>query len=384
MSTPRATAGPSHSSVVVIGAGQAGLSAGYYLRRAGLRPGEGYVIVDTADRPGGAWRLAWPSLRLFSPASQSSLPGWPMPPWAEGFPRAQHVVDYLTSYELRYSLPVLRPIDVHGVHDGGPGEPRYRVSTSAGDWTADAVISTTGTWGRPFWPAYPGQHAFAGRQLHTADYRGPEELAGAHVVVVGGGNSAAQLLAEISTVATTTWVTQHPPRFLPDDVDGRVLFAMAAARAAQLASGQAAAPAKGAALGDIVMVPSVREARERGVLHSEPMFSRLTPDGVSWTDGRRQRADVVLWCTGFRPALSHLAPLRLPRIDGHALTEGTRAAGRTGLHLLGYGDWTGPASATLIGVGRTARAAVDDIVQHTLTSTGTSKDRGPHCGSGRQ
>jgi putative flavoprotein involved in K+ transport len=277
-----------------------------------------------------------------------------MPPWTvdDGYPLAEHVVDYLTRYEQRYDLPVERPVRVASVtrSDGG-----LRVRTDAGEWDTEVVVSATGTWSRPFVPSYPGMDEFAGRQLHTADYRGRREYEGQHVVVVGGGNSAAQILAEVSQVAATTWVTLRPPRFLPDDVDGHDLFAIATRRRRQLDAGQFEEGGV-MGLGDIVMVPSVREVRDRGVLVAAPMFSRLTERGVAWDDsGRVVEADTVIWCTGFRPALSHLASLRLRNADGHIATTGTQAVGEPRLHLLGYGDWTGPASATLIGVGRPAR-----------------------------
>src|SRR5699024_6139690 len=97
----------------------------------------------------------------------------------------------------------------------------FVVETSHGIWRAKYVISATGTWGAPFVPKYPGASEFAGEQLHTVDYRSPEPFRDKRVVVVGGGNSAAQILAEVSMVADTTWVTQRAPRFMPDDVDGR-------------------------------------------------------------------------------------------------------------------------------------------------------------------
>ncbi|GAA2093146.1 ArsO family NAD(P)H-dependent flavin-containing monooxygenase [Microlunatus panaciterrae] len=348
--------------VLVIGGGQAGLAAAYYLRRSGLTAGAEYVVLDAAPAAGGAWQHNWPSLRLFSPPEYSSLPGWPMPPYPEdGYPPASHVVDYLTRYEQRYALPVRRPVRVQSVRraDGDP-RGRLEVDTPSGAWSARAVISATGTWGRPFLPRYPGMELFGGHQLHSADYVGPDGFTGRRVVVVGGGNTAAQLLAEISLVADTTWVTLRPPRFLPDDVDGRVLFDVATARRRALDAG---GPDTGgvAGLGDIVMVPTVRAARDRGDLVPQPMFERITPTGVVWSDGREQRADVIVWCTGFRPDLAHLVPLGLRGPDGRIPTVGTRARDEPRLHLLGYGDWTGPASATLVGVGRTARAAVADI-----------------------
>ena len=341
--------------VVVIGGGQAGLAAGYFLRRAGAD----FAILDSRSEPGGAWRAAWPSLRLFSPAEHNPLPGWPMPRQRGAeYPTVDHVVDYLTRYEQRYELPVHRPAHVTGVYDEGE---HLAVRTDRGTWRASAVISATGTWGSPYVPAYPGQREFAGRQLHTASYRHPEEFRGQRVVIVGGGNSAAQILAEVSAVADTTWVTRREPRFMPDDVDGRVLFDVATGREAARRAGSADASGV-AALGDIVMVPPVLGARERGALRAEPVFTHLTRNGVGWSDGTERRADAVIWCTGFRAGLQHLRPLRLRRRDGVVPTEGTRSVQEPRLHLLGYGDWTGAASATLIGAGRTAKSAVAEIL----------------------
>ncbi|RVX41442.1 cation diffusion facilitator CzcD-associated flavoprotein CzcO [Nonomuraea polychroma] len=335
------------TDVVVIGAGQAGLAAGYYLRRAGID----FTILDAQESPGGAWRHAWPSLRLFSPAQYSSLPGRMMPaPAAGDYPSADDTVAYLTDYEQRYQLPIVRPATAHAVRraDG-----RLAVETGTRTWHARIVVSATGTWWRPYVPHYPGMRAFRGRQLHTAQYRGPEPFRGRRVVIVGGGNSAAQILAELSTVAQTTWVTLRPPRLLPDELDGRALFALATRH-------QQGGESIGA-LGDIVAVTPVKQARDRGVLKAEPMFSRVTPTGVAWPDGSALECDVILWCTGFRPALGHLAPLKLRGPDGLIPTDGTRARAEPRLHLIGYGDWTGAASATLIGASRTAREMVSQI-----------------------
>ncbi|MGW7544017.1 ArsO family NAD(P)H-dependent flavin-containing monooxygenase [Streptomyces sp. NPDC054770] len=351
----------SHSTqVVVIGGGQSGLAAGYHLRRLGLD----FVILDAQTTPGGAWQHVWDSLRLFSPAAYSSLPGRLMPPQSgETYPDAQHVVEYLTDYERRYELPVERPVRVLGVHQDGR---HLRVETDSGTWHARAVMSATGTWWRPFLPAVPGQAAFGGRQLHTAEYRNPADVAGQRVIVVGGGNSGAQIAADLAYDTDLTWVTQRPPRFLADDIDGRALFDAATARRRALDEGRTDTGGV-ASLGDIVAVRPVREARDRGLLKATSMFSRLIPDGVEWADGSRADADVIIWCTGFRPALSHLAPLRL-RLRGrrgHIATAGTRAVDEPRVHLLGYGDWTGPASATLIGVGRPARDAARALAELT-------------------
>ncbi|WP_020393242.1 ArsO family NAD(P)H-dependent flavin-containing monooxygenase [Kribbella catacumbae] len=343
---------------MVIGGGQAALATGFYLRRAGLVPGEDFVILDAAEHPGGAWAQMWPSLRTFSPTQHSSLPGWMMPAWTadSGYPLAAHVVDYLTRYEERYQLSVLRGVRVSSVQYGDRG--RLVVCTAHGDWIAEHVVSATGTWSRPFVPAYPGH--FGGRQLHTAQYRQASDFADERVMIVGGGNSAAQILAEVSEVADTTWVTLRPPRFLPDEVDGRALFEIATNRRR---TREAGGPDTGgvAGLGDIVMVDSVRAARDRDVLHARGPFEQLTHDGARWHDGTQLSVDTIIWCTGFRPALHHLTPLGLRGPDGLIATEGTQAVKEPRLHLVGYGDWTGPASATLIGVGQTTRALAAEI-----------------------
>lgn len=338
--------------VVVIGGGQAGLAVGFYLRRAPLS----WAVLDAQDGPGGAWPRTWDSLRLFSPARFSSLPGWIMPGGVDEYPTREAAVEYLARYEERYALPVERPVHVRAVRreDGG-----FVLDTDGGEWRARAVVSATGSWARPYVPDVPGRASFGGMQVHSAEYRAPDDLAGKRVLVVGGGNSGAQLLAELSLVADTTWVTLAEPTFLPDHVDGRYLFDQATAL--YRAQKQGRPPPPPADLGDIVMVPPVREARDRGVLRAVRPFVRMTERGVVWPDGREEAVDAIVWCTGFRPALEHLRPLGVVEADGRVRVQGTRSVREPLLWLVGYGNWTGFASATLIGVGRSARGTVDEV-----------------------
>lgn len=338
--------------VRVIGAGQAGLAVGYYLRRSGLSFG----ILDSEDDAGGAWRHGWDSLRAFSPARWSSLPGWLMEGGADDYPTRDEVVDYFRRYEERYELPIRRPVKVESVRRRGDG---LLVGTDAGEWSARAVVSATGTLRAPFIPEYPGRESFRGRQLHSSEYRTPEEFSGERVLVVGGGNSGAQIMAEVSRVADATWVTSESPKFLPDDVDGRVLFERATERYRAKVEGRPS-PA-GVSLADIVMVPPVKEARDKGDLAGVRPFERFTEGGVVWPVGSEERADAVIWATGFGVGLSHLDPLGVMDGSGRIEVEGTRSVAEPRLWLVGYGDWTGFASATIIGVGRTARDTAREI-----------------------
>ncbi|WAG76862.1 ArsO family NAD(P)H-dependent flavin-containing monooxygenase [Metapseudomonas furukawaii] len=339
--------------VIVIGGGQAALALAYFLRRTDLS----FLLLDAEEGPGGAWRHGWNSLRLFSPATWSSIPGWMMPPVTEGYPTRNHVIDYLASYEARYRIPVERPVRVTNVERL---ERFLRVHAEGRYWDARTVISATGTWSNPYIPQYPGAELFAGQQLHSARYVEAAPFAGKNVLVVGGGNSGAQILAEVSKVATTTWVTPQEPLFLPDDVDGRVLFERATERWKAQQEGRVIDQPVGG-LGDIVMVPPVADARKRGVLHSVRPFERFTREGVVWPDGDESAVDVVIWCTGFKPALSHLDALGVMTDDGRVAVAGTHSIAEPRLWLVGYGEWTGSASATLIGVARTARSTVSEV-----------------------
>ncbi|WP_330215330.1 ArsO family NAD(P)H-dependent flavin-containing monooxygenase [Pseudomonas sp. AM8] len=342
--------------VVVIGAGQAALTTAYFLKRTGLS----FVLLDAEQGAGGAWRHGWDSLQLFSPSAWSSIAGWPMPPVTDGNPGRDHVVDYLAQYESRYGFPIVRPVEVTNVEPMSFG---LRVHSKNQHWDAKVVISATGSWSNPLIPHFPKNELYQGQQIHSAHYRCAESFQGKRVLVIGGGNSGAQIYAEVSKVADATWVTLDAPKFLPDDVDGRVLFERATERLKASQDGRDV-PQPTGGLGDIVMVPSVKEARERGVLNAVRPFEFFTPNGVVWRNGDETAIDAIIWCTGFAPSLNHLRGLGVVNSKGQVDVHDNRSLIQPRLWLVGYGDWTGLASATLIGVTRTARNVVKDIQQY--------------------
>ncbi|MGP3770672.1 NAD(P)-binding domain-containing protein [Streptomyces sp. SDT5-1] len=344
---------PRAVDVVVVGAGQAGLSAAYHLRRVGFEPERDFVVLDHAPRPGGAWQFRWPSLTYGKVHGMHALPGMELTGADPARPSSEVVGEYFTAYEETFDLRVRRPVDVRAVREGDGG--RLLVETSEGVWSTRALINATGTWDRPFWPRYPGQETFRGRQLHTAQYRGPEEFAGQRVVVVGGGASGTQHLMEIAPYAAgTTWVTRRPPVFREGpfgEEQGRAAVALVEDRVRQ-----GLAPLSVVSVTGLPVNDAVREARANGVLDRHPMFDRITPTGVAWDDGHEVAADVILWATGFRASIEHLAPLRLREPGGGIRMEGTHAALDPRIHLVGYGP-----SASTIGANRAGRAAVRDI-----------------------
>lgn len=342
-----------HHELVIIGGGQSALACGYYLRRTAID----YTILDAEPTCGGSWQHAWDSLTLFSPSEHSSLPGWLMPKTKNEFPTREEVIDYLCQYEQRYQLPVERPVEVVDVTNDNDG---FRITTTDTTYRAQAIISATGTYRKSFIPDTEGRDKFRGDQLHSAGYRHPDHFKGKKVLVVGEGNSGAQILAEVSRVAETKWATRKEPEFLPDDVDGRVLFDRASAKYYAQQKGETVDTSK-FNLGNIVMVPPVKEARSRGVLHSSGSFVAMDEDSVVWQDGTRELFDAIIWCTGFGYATDHLSSLVARDERGKVETDGTRAVDMPGLWLVGYGGWTGFASATLIGVGRSAKTTVREV-----------------------
>jgi cation diffusion facilitator CzcD-associated flavoprotein CzcO len=356
-------------AVVVIGAGQAGLSAAYHLRRRGLE----YVVLDGEDGPGGAWRHRWRSLRMATVNGIFDLPGMPKPPLNPAEPAADAVPRYFAAYEREFGFPIQRPVRVHAVRDAGdrhfadhPGDGRpggrnrgggLLVETSQGQFAARAVINATGTWTAPNWPWYPGLETFAGRQLHAAQYVSAAEFAGRHVVVVGGGISAVQLLNEISQVTTTTWVTRREPAWIEGDFTPETVGRASVARVE--ADARAGRP-----IGSIVSytglawTPYALAAAERGALVRHPMFTAIEPDGIRMADGSFQPADVIMWATGFRQAIDHLAPLRLLGDLGGIAMDGTAVAADRRIHLIGYGP-----SQSTIGANRAGRAAATAVSQ---------------------
>ncbi|CAL9321414.1 NAD(P)-binding domain-containing protein [Streptomyces sp. SudanB182_2057] len=338
---------------VVIGAGQAGLSAAYHLRRTGFEPDRDFVVLDHSPGPGGAWQFRWPSLTFGKVHGMHALPGMELTDADPARPSSEVVREYFDRYERAFGLRVRRPVDVRAVREGTGG--RLLVQTPDGTWATRALINATGTWDRPFWPRYPGQETFRGRQLHTARYAGPEEFAGRRVVVVGGGASGTQHLLELAPyAAATTWVTRRPPVFRegPFDEDaGRAAVALVEERVRQGLPPRSVVSVTGLPLND-----AIRQGLADGILDRRPMFDRVVPDGVEWRDGSKAVADVILWATGFRAALDHLTPLKLREPGGGIRLEGTRAVADPRVHLLGYGP-----SASTIGANRAGRAAVRDI-----------------------
>lgn len=361
--SPGTVAVAGRAAVVVIGGGQAGLSAAHHLARrgfvdarAGVDPERGFVVLDAEERAGGAWLHRWESLSMATVNGIFDLPGLPREPADAGASARKAIPDYFAAYEKAMSLPILRPVSVTSVSPADE-DPRgdLVVETRRGRWVARVVVNATGTWTNPTLPRYPGHDSFRGRMLHTRDYRSLSDFAGERVAVVGGGISAVQQLEEISRVAEVFWYTRREPVFrdggFSPEVEGREVIARVTADVEA-----------GSRTGSVVSytglgwAPYAIAARDRGALDRRPMFTAIEPDGVREASGALTRVDTILWATGFRAALGHLDPLHLQNDRGGIRMRGTQVADEPRVHLIGFGP-----SQSTIGANRAGRAAVRDL-----------------------
>ncbi len=334
---------------IVIGAGQAGLSTSYHLRRLGVE----HVVLDANDRPGGAWQHRWDSLTMDDVHGVADLPDSAAP--GRGAVPAKVVVPgWFAGYETAHDLPVERPVRVGSVTSEGD---LLVVHARGRTWRTRTLVNATGTWTSPFIPHYPGIATFRGEQLHASSYPGAATFAGKRVLVVGGGASAVQLLGEIALVTDTLWVTRRPPVWRTDDFDpeaGRAAVALVEERVRR-----GLPPASVVSVTGLALREQEREAERRGAYDRRPMFERIEPDGVRWPDGTFEPVDVILWATGFRPAVAHLGPLHLRSRHGGIQLDGTTAVADPRVQLVGYGP-----SASTIGANRAGRAAA--VAVHRL------------------
>lgn len=345
--------------IVVIGAGQAGLSAAYHLKRQGIEPGKGFVVLDDEFGAGGAWQHRWDSLTLSTVNGINDLPGMQFAKAVDTENKSLQaniaIPDYYEKYEKHFELPIIRPVRVKKVYEKND---RFFIETDDVQFSARGIINATGTWKTPFCPKYPGWDLFKGRQLHTGEYKNAEEFTGKHVIIVGGGISAVQLLGEISKVTKTTWVTRRPPDFRSYEFTedkGREAVALVEERVRKGLPPQSVVSVTG-----LPLTPAIKEMLENGVMDRKPMFKKITETGVRWEDGTEMDADVIFWNTGFRHSLEHLKPLGLQNEEGGIVMSGrlaTQVEKDHRIHLTGYGP-----SASTIGANRAGRAAATELI----------------------
>lgn len=365
--------------VVVVGAGQAGLATGYFLREFDVD----FTILARDERVGDTWRERWDSLRLFTPAFFNGLPGMDFPAEHPDYlPRKDEVADYLASYAERFDLPVQLETEVTRIRRGNDA---YRLRTSRGPVEARAVVVATGAFQHPNLPAFAGDLPEEIFQCHSSGYENPAQLRAGDAMIVGAGNSGTQIATEIAEAkpdSAHVWLAgpdtgRLPRRLLGLDVYRYLVPTVFRARRDSFLGRRLYE--KLSAGGDPVFKTEHRKMREAGV----ERIGRITDHehGVLIDeDGDRYETPNVVWCTGFRPEFSWIDPIESSS-DGYPRHERGVAADCPGLYFVGL-RWLWTGSSSLIGgVGRDAKHIAETIRDRLRDhSAATSSPAAPNAG----
>jgi putative flavoprotein involved in K+ transport len=348
--------------VVVVGGGQAGLAVGYYLARQRRR----FVILDSHPRVGDVWRRRWDSLRLFTPARYDGLPGWSFPAPAWSFPSRDEMADYLEAYAARFELPVRTGMRVTGLRRVGE---RYLVTAGGTEFEAEHVVVASGQYHLPTVPAFAGRLDPSIRQLHSTEYRDPSQLRGGDVLVVGAGNSGADIAIELSR-DRRTWLSGPDKGAVPFRIEGRaarLLLPLLWLFASHVLT---------------VRTPIGRKVRPKAIAHGAPLI-RVKPADIAAAgiervprtvevhdgapvleDGRIVDVANVVWCTGLRPDFGWI-DLPVFGEDGMPACARGVVGAEPGLYFVGLDFLHAFTSENVGGVGRDAKHIAKRIGSRT-------------------
>jgi putative flavoprotein involved in K+ transport len=347
---------------IIIGGGQAGLTMGYHLARRGAP----FLILDANARVGDPWRQRWDSLRLFTPAWLDALEGLPFPGDPQRFPTKDEMADYLEAYAAHFKLPVRTGVKVDRVSKAGD---RFLVSAGDKRFLAQHVVVAMANYQTPRMPAFARELAADIVQLHSSDYRNPAQLKKGGVLLVGSGNSGAELAVEFAHAGHRTWLSGRDPGEIPFRLDSRaarllltrVIFRLVfhrilttstpigrRARGKTLSHATPLIRTKGK---DLDRAGVTRVPRTAGVRNGRPVLE----------DGQLPDVSNVIWCTGFEPSSSWVD---LPVFDQRGEPRQKRgiATDQPGLHFLGRQFLYAMSSSMVHGVSRDAKYIADKIV----------------------
>ena len=374
MNNPNAT---KRVQTIIVGGGQAGLSVGYHLAKRRLP----FLILDANPHIGDAWRNRWDSLKLFTPARTAGLPGFPFPMRGDLAPTKDQMADYLQAYAERFHLPVR-----NGVRVGSLTKEGERFVITAGDlrFESENVVVAMANYQKPRTPAFARDLDPGIVQLHAHEYRNPSQLQDGGVLLVGVGNSGAEIGLELARTHRT-WLSGKETGHLPIQIDslmGRFVLARVVrfighhiltlstpiGRKLRPKMLSHAAPLVRVRPIDLIHAGIERVSRVVGVQNGKPLLD----------DGRILEVNNVIWCTGYDPGFSWI---HLPIFgeDGRPVHERGIVTNEPGMYFVGLHFLYSMTSATLIGVGRDARHVVKNIQLRMRTHTSPSMERIPQA-----
>jgi putative flavoprotein involved in K+ transport len=355
--------------VVIVGAGQSGLAAGYHLARRGIE----FVILEADPQVGDVWRRRYDSLRLYSPAKLDALPGHPFPLPGHAFPTGSQMADYLRSYAAHHRLPVRTSVRVDRLRPSADGSDGYELLAGGSRYRARQVIVATGPFQRPFIPDFAAQLHPAVRQLHSAEYRNPAQLVDGPVLVVGVSHSGADIAYEVARAGRPTMLSGVDRGQLPFSVDSRRMrllwpvmrFVAGTVLTLRTPVGRKLAPKVRAHGGPLLRVrradlerAGVRRYLERtiGVENGRPRLA----------DGTVLDVTNVIWSTGFRPDFSWI-DLPVLGEDGWPVQERGVVQSAPGLYFLGLPFLYAFASMLVVGAARDAAHVADRVASQRMS-----------------
>jgi putative flavoprotein involved in K+ transport len=344
---------------IVVGGGQAGLAAGYYLSKRE----DNFVILDEHLHTGATWRTRWDSLRLFTPSQNNGLPGMKFPKPDSYFPRKDETADFLEAYAKQFSLPVWYGRKVVELRRNDSG---YRLSAGEDIFHARNVIVATGPFHTPYIPSAASKLKQDIFQMHSVDYRNPKDVPAQRVLVVGAGNSGAEIALELAKAGRKVWLAGRDVGRIPADKLGRILGGKPYwwfLRRVMTIKTPLGRRMKAQVLkhGN----PLIRASREEVMAAGVEFTPRLAggAEGIpQLEDGRKLSAEGIVWATGFHPDFHWI---ELPVFDetGRPRHERGVVPEAPGLYFVGLHFQTGLTSSLLGGVGQDAKYIVGQIHQ---------------------
>ncbi|WP_175615765.1 flavin-containing monooxygenase [Piscibacillus halophilus] len=343
--------------VIVIGAGQAGLAAGYYLQKLNLD----YVILEASEQTAGSWPKYYNNLVLFSPVQYSSLPGLDIDGGYDSYPNKDTVIQYLNQYRNYFNLNVQTRKKVEEIKKSNQFFSLKTVDQEL--YKARAIICATGSFNNPYIPNIDNMNTFEGKLMHSFQYREANNIKDERIVVVGGRNSAVQIAIELAQVANVSIATRTPIKYIPQRLLGK----------------------DGHFWGRLIGYDTFPIGLWRNVKDKEPvidlggfkkaieenhnpdqrnMFTRFTKNGVVWSDGLKEHVDTVIFATGYKPKFDYLEPLKTVNEEGNPLQKGGISSNIDGLFFVGLHWQRSHASATLRGVGPDAKFVIKHLKKY--------------------
>ncbi|WP_066055034.1 flavin-containing monooxygenase [Robertmurraya korlensis] len=333
--------------VLVVGAGQAGLAMGYYLKKSK----RSFLILDQSSVIGESWRKRYDSLTLFTPRIYSSLPGLILEGNQESYPTKNEISEYLSLYAKTFSLPVQLNTYIMKLEEK---DYSYVLTTNKGEFRARNVVVATGPFQKPIIPEFYKNLLKGIMQLHSSKYKNPSQLKEGITLVVGGGNSGAQIAAEIAEDRNVYLSVGHPLRFLPQDIGTKSIFWWFDKLGVLKVNVNSKIGKYLKNMPDPIFGFELKEKIKQGKVTIKPRVMSAQGSQVAFDDGSLLKVNNIIWSTGFKADYSWID---IPSIfDNNGLPIHERGVtSKKGLFFLGMPWQYRKGSAILQGVGMDAR-----------------------------